>query len=355
MKRKKVLKNFDKKEQRKVKKERGITLIALVITIIVLLILAAVSIATLTGENGILTKANKAKEVTELQQLKEEVQLEVLAMEMEQEEINTSEVMEDLIQKNIVDKDRHFVKNSSYSLRYCGDIVYKNQVVENVDLTNNSSNLVVIGTAGGTNEEVEKGLGNRTITCKDGVVGKIDSEKYKDKGYVINANKPKQGKKFAYLVDQYDKVISYEDVRSFAGTCVDITYIPIYVNEDKEIEKKNTINIYGTNQTPDGYLVFQSTAVKKEKEAKILSCGIIATKNQDLANEEKLIYNENYENNTEIYQRNGIPNEGAELYSYYWMKTNVGTETWYCRGWCKVQNADGTEEILCSDIISLKK
>ena len=41
---------------------RGITLIALVITIIVLLILAAVSIATLTGDNGILTKAQTAKE-----------------------------------------------------------------------------------------------------------------------------------------------------------------------------------------------------------------------------------------------------------------------------------------------------
>ena len=44
---------------------KGITLIALVITIIVLLILAAVSIATLTGENGILTRANDAKTQTE--------------------------------------------------------------------------------------------------------------------------------------------------------------------------------------------------------------------------------------------------------------------------------------------------
>ena len=44
------------------KKNQGITLIALVITIIVLLILAAVSIATLTGENGILTQAGRASE-----------------------------------------------------------------------------------------------------------------------------------------------------------------------------------------------------------------------------------------------------------------------------------------------------
>ena len=42
------------------KKQKGITLIALVITIIVLLILAGVSIATLTGENGILTRASEA-------------------------------------------------------------------------------------------------------------------------------------------------------------------------------------------------------------------------------------------------------------------------------------------------------
>ncbi len=39
---------------------QGITLISLVITIIVLLILAGISIISLTGENGILNKANLA-------------------------------------------------------------------------------------------------------------------------------------------------------------------------------------------------------------------------------------------------------------------------------------------------------
>ena len=43
------------------KNNKGITLIALVVTIIVLLILAGVSIAMLTGQNGILTNAQKAK------------------------------------------------------------------------------------------------------------------------------------------------------------------------------------------------------------------------------------------------------------------------------------------------------
>ena len=46
------------------KNQKGITLIALVITIIVLLILAGVSIAMLLGENGILTQARNADKYT---------------------------------------------------------------------------------------------------------------------------------------------------------------------------------------------------------------------------------------------------------------------------------------------------
>ena len=61
------------------KKERGITLIALVITIIVLLILAGVSIAMLTGNNGILTQAQNAKTKTEEAADKEKIQLAVNA------------------------------------------------------------------------------------------------------------------------------------------------------------------------------------------------------------------------------------------------------------------------------------
>ena len=52
-------------EKQRLRKNKGITLIALVITIIVLLILAGVSIAMLTGENGILSQAQKAKTETE--------------------------------------------------------------------------------------------------------------------------------------------------------------------------------------------------------------------------------------------------------------------------------------------------
>lgn len=52
---------------------KGVTLISLIITIIILLILAGVSIAILTGNNGILKNANKSKEATEISEEKEKV------------------------------------------------------------------------------------------------------------------------------------------------------------------------------------------------------------------------------------------------------------------------------------------
>ena len=57
------------------KKNKGITLIALVVTIIVLLILAGISIVMLTGQNGILNRAAEAKEKTEVAQEEENEKL----------------------------------------------------------------------------------------------------------------------------------------------------------------------------------------------------------------------------------------------------------------------------------------
>ncbi len=57
------------------KENKGITLIALVITIIVLLILSGVTIAMLIGSNGVITQGQKAKAMTELSGYKEQLKL----------------------------------------------------------------------------------------------------------------------------------------------------------------------------------------------------------------------------------------------------------------------------------------
>ena len=59
------------------KNNKGITLIALVVTIIVLLILAGVSIAMLTGQNGILNRASEASYANAISDAKDKIGLEV--------------------------------------------------------------------------------------------------------------------------------------------------------------------------------------------------------------------------------------------------------------------------------------
>ena len=67
--------------------KKGITLISLVVTIIVLLILAGVSIATLTGDNGILARATEAQNKTKEAQEKEGLELAVTSSRVE--DVNT--------------------------------------------------------------------------------------------------------------------------------------------------------------------------------------------------------------------------------------------------------------------------
>ncbi len=74
--------------------EKGITLIALVITIIVLLILAGVSIAMLTGENGILTQAQNAKKTTEISEEEE-----IISLAANEAIINNNELTQNSLQK----------------------------------------------------------------------------------------------------------------------------------------------------------------------------------------------------------------------------------------------------------------
>ena len=89
--------------------ERGITLIALVVTIVVLLILAGVSISMLTGENGIIKQAQNSKDATEQARVEELVDLAVSSLigenlgstngitpEMVAEEVNEMEKRDDV-------------------------------------------------------------------------------------------------------------------------------------------------------------------------------------------------------------------------------------------------------------------
>ena len=81
------------------RKEKGITLVALVVTIIVLIILAGISINLVLGDNGIITIAKKAKENTELAKIQEETELNELYTQLETEGSSSGNLPYDSIAK----------------------------------------------------------------------------------------------------------------------------------------------------------------------------------------------------------------------------------------------------------------
>ena len=111
------------------KNQKGITLIALVITIIVLLILAGVSIAMLRGDNNIVKNATDAKIKTTQAEAKEMIKLAVNAVNMEiqgkrvdvanwdpQEETN-DKALADLFKKDLTDDSVYTSASSMTSLK----------------------------------------------------------------------------------------------------------------------------------------------------------------------------------------------------------------------------------------------
>ena len=81
----------------------AITLVALVITIIVLLILAGVTLNMIMGDSGIFSKANQAKNKTEVAQYEEELRMCVLELQTDAATNGTTFGI-DTIRKNLVEK-----------------------------------------------------------------------------------------------------------------------------------------------------------------------------------------------------------------------------------------------------------
>ena len=124
------------------RQNKAITLLALVITIIIILILAGVTVASLTGDNGLLKRAVEAKEKTEVAQLKEQIQLEVLGSYELNGNLYASKVKENIenhIKDAVVDgndfelyvsvKDHKFTIDSNGNVLEYGPVVnpYKNE------------------------------------------------------------------------------------------------------------------------------------------------------------------------------------------------------------------------------------
>ena len=152
----------------KKKNARGITLIALVITIIVLLILAGVTINALSGENGIITKSKEAKIKTEKSRTIEKINLAILtAMTKGDGDIDNATLREELEKEGLTVKTEGNnlpwdVSDGKYIYRINED--YTVEEVEGINLSKKEIKLI-----SGENETI-------TATLTEGTTGKITWE-----------------------------------------------------------------------------------------------------------------------------------------------------------------------------------
>ena len=101
--------------------KKGITLISLVVTIIVLLILAGVTIATLTGNNGILTRAQEAKNKTDEAEREEKEKLG--DMEGILDEYSTGIKIEQVVDENPGTLEGTGTESDPYTINSIEDLV----------------------------------------------------------------------------------------------------------------------------------------------------------------------------------------------------------------------------------------
>ena len=131
------------------KNQKGITLVALVITIIVLLILAGVSISLVIGQNGVLSKATNAVSENEKANVEQELKLGVADCQIE--------YYDAWVSNQSVEKWSYYKKATIEDSCTSGTITMTDPTTEVTEIT-------------GTYQVTNGGKYNFTITVSDGTV-----------------------------------------------------------------------------------------------------------------------------------------------------------------------------------------
>lgn len=220
-----------------IKKNKGITLIALVITIIVLLILAMVSVNAIVGENGLITRAMESKLVTTIADIVFGLESDIVDINIDRilnkAEYTSRDTIVALSSKGKISKAlpsfANFILNSSsftanvdildnglkgLTIGYNGDIWYENYKRGKINLSQNIEEIysqdkkTKIRVVDGNIEEI---IPNSTY-CLHGLEGRSD---------------------FACWINNYGELVSiYEDTMIYTNA-PEQEYIAIYDNDTK--------------------------------------------------------------------------------------------------------------------------
>ena len=238
------------KRMKNIKKEKGITLVALVVTIVVLLILAAVSISMLGGENGIITQAIRAKEETTREEEREAISVAYTACKTKdysKDVITSGEMQEEInkIKNNVVvsmsgeDLIVYFQDTEhGYTVNQNGQIsetdLNENSIIDMIDANiavTLSGKVIYIDDSQFTQEQLlELNIEDYTVITENGV---------RKTGYGIFVDN--EGKVYTWGKNNYGQLGN--------GTNTD-SNIPICISDlDNDLKGKNIIDIYTAYST----------------------------------------------------------------------------------------------------------
>ena len=302
---------MEKVKTKAFKSTKGITLIALVVTIIILLILAGVSIAMLTGNNGVLTQGKRAKEETEIAEEKEAISLAMNALKIQKQvgakksgikvALNNEpkeEILDaqnkDVIKLSAISTNSIIItpeelkeemdkgnpkpesvtqgdddglevtfgadrKNRSYDVTQAGVITKKAQLTPEeaakiVDVVANIDGVTYVLTAGGEVKATTVTPGNifGTLKTTDEVITKNGVKKKNEDGFI-----DKKGKVYTWGSNSYGQLGDGSETTTY-------TSVPICISEveDSPLKGKNIVDIYGS-----------LTMIAKDSEGKLYSWG----------------------------------------------------------------------------------
>ena len=267
------------------RKQRGITLMALIVTIIVLLILAGISISMVAGDNGIIKQATEAKEKTEIAAIEEKIKLAVSSALMDGlGSINYSDLDTELKNEfgeggytispeSDADEWTVTVEDVTYQVTASGDVtgsstsasgITINLTLTHTNTTLNASSLPNVSEVTSDNVPIPQGFYYVGGTRDTGVVISDEAADYN-----AGENATLQGNQFVWVpVDQNQvltlSVTSKEDITGITLTGPDGTETELSAsgkNFNQEIEMtKNGV-----------YTVEVTTATTSEKASKRIS------------------------------------------------------------------------------------
>ena len=258
----------------KIKTNKGITLIALVITIIVLLILAGVTIASITGENGILSKATNARDNNTKASAEERVKTEVLGSYGSDGKISIEDLNNNL--KNVE------------GLKYNGSAISDSNKIESLPATVNVDGYDVVITEQGNvekattledaktddmltkNEDTPITVDNKIVKIPAGFKVADDSGNTIDEGIVIEDSEKNQ---FVWVpvskenfATEFVRIEGYEDgsLQSMLSSCGEANAEG--VNEkvkETETTQKEAIKMYASVKRNEGFYIARYEAGKE--------------------------------------------------------------------------------------------